>query len=153
MLKEGPQTPQPQAFAESAAQTDGYELSAAQTALTQSRNPRVRDFAQRMVTDHAATSRALREAAKADGLEPPRPRVGGDQSSFLATLQSLRGDAFDREYARQQMLAHASALATLRSYADKGSDGNLRRWAASTSPTIERHLQSARQLMQLLGAR
>lgn len=151
MLKVGPQMPKPQEFAESMAQLDGFELAAAQTALTQSRNLQVRPFAQRMVTDHEDILRTLRDAAKTAGLEPPRPRVGGDQSSFLAGLQSLRGDAFDREYARQQMLVHASALATLRSYADKGSDGDLRRRVASTALLISRHLQSASQLLQSLA--
>jgi len=62
----------------------------------------------------------------------------------------LRGDQFDREYGRQQMLAHTSALATLRSYAEKGSDSNLRSWAASSVPMIEHHLQTARQLVRSL---
>jgi putative membrane protein len=149
MLNEGPKTPKPQEFAQSAAQSDGYELAAAQTALAQSRNPQVRAFAERMITDHEQTARALRDAAKASGLEPPHPHVGGDQSRFLASLQSLRGEDFDREYGRQQMLAHTSALAMMRSYADKGSDANLRRMAAWSAPIIERHLQAARQLQQL----
>ncbi|MBW8756316.1 MAG: DUF4142 domain-containing protein, partial [Burkholderiales bacterium] len=53
-------------------------------------------------------------------------------------------------YARQQMLAHSGALAMMRGYAEKGSDANLRRLADSSAPIIERHLQSARQLMQAL---
>jgi len=148
MLNEGPKAPKPEEFAQSAAQSDGYELAAAQTALAQSRNPQVRAFAQRMIADHEQMARALADAAKASGLEPPHPHVGGDQSRFLASLQSLRGDDFDREYGRQQMLAHTSALTVMRSYAEKGSDPNLRRMAASSVPTIESHLQAARQLMQ-----
>jgi putative membrane protein len=148
MLNEGPKTPKPHEFAESLAQSDGYELAAAQTALAQSRNPRVRAFAERMVADHEQMAQALRDAAKASGLEPPRPHVGGDQMRFLASLQSLSGAQFDREYARQQMLAHTSALAMMRSYAEKGSDSNLRRMASSATPIIERHLQTARELQQ-----
>ena len=148
MLNEGPKTPKPEEFAESVAQSDGYELAAAQAALAQSRNPRVRAFAERMIDDHERMTRALRDAAKASGLEPPRPRVGGDQARFLGSLQSLRGDEFDREYGRQQMLAHTSALAMLRSYAEKGSDANLRGMAAAAAPIVERHLQTARQLQQ-----
>jgi putative membrane protein len=91
---------------------------------------------------------ALRDAAKAAGLQPPHPHVGGDQARFLSSLQSLRGEDFDREYGRQQLLAHTSALTVMRGYAEKGSDANLRRLAASSAPVIERHLQSARQLPQ-----
>ena len=65
MLNEGPKTPKPQEFAESVAQSDGYELAAAQTALAQSRNPRVRAFAERMLADHEHMERALGDAAKA----------------------------------------------------------------------------------------
>lgn len=148
MLNEGPKTPKPEEFAQSVAQSDGYELAAAQTALAQSRNPQVRAFAERMIADHEHMERALTEAAKASGLEPPHPHVGGDQMRFLSSLQSLRGDEFDREYGRQQMLAHTSALTMMRSYAAKGSDANLRRMAASSAPIVERHLQTARQLLQ-----
>jgi putative membrane protein len=148
MLNEGPKTPKPEEFAAFAAESDGYELTAAQTALAQSRNPQVRAFAQRMLSEHEDMARSLRDAAKAAGLTPPRPHVGGDQARFLSSLQSLRGDEFDREYGRQQMLAHASALAMMRGYAEKGSDENLRRLAAASAPIMDRHLQMARQLLQ-----
>jgi putative membrane protein len=148
MLNEGLKTPKPEEFAGSVAQSDGYEVAAAQTALAQSLNPQVRAFAKRMIADHQRMALEIREAAKASGLEPPQLHVGGDQARFLASLQSLRGDAFDREYGRQQMLAHTSALTTMRSYAEKGSDANMRRVAASSVPIIERHLQMARQMLQ-----
>ena len=151
MPTQGPKMPKPQEFADSMAQSDGYELAAAQTALAQSRNPQVRAFAERMIADHDHMEQALRAAASASGLKPPRPQVGGDQSSFLAALQSLRSDEFDREYGRQQMLAHTSALTVVRSYAAKGSDANLRSMAASCAPVIELHLQAARQLQQYLS--
>jgi putative membrane protein len=148
MLNEGPKTPKPEEFAQAVAESDGYEVAAAQCALAQSRNPRVRGFAERMIADHEQTERALLDAAKASGLEPPHPHVGGDMTRFLSSLQSLSGDEFDREYGRQQMLAHTAALTMMRSYAAKGSDSNLRRMAAASAPIIEGHLQTARQLLQ-----
>ena len=150
MLNEGPRTPTPEEFAQSAAESDGYELAAAHDALAQSRNPQVRMFAEQMLAEHARTAQALRDAALASGLPPPQPHVGGDLMRFLASLQSLRGTEFDREYARQQVLAHAGALTTMRSYAAKGSDPNLRRAAAAAIPIIEQHLEMARQLKDAL---
>ena len=146
MLNEGPKTPKPQEFVETVAQSDGYEIAAARCALAQSRNAQVRAFADRMIADHQQMTQSLAAAAKASGLEPPRPHVGADQSRFLSSLQSLRGDEFDREYGRQQMLAHTAALAVMRGYAEKGSDPGLRRLAAASAPMIEGHLQAARQL-------
>lgn len=151
MLNEGPKNPTPQEFAQSAAQSDGYELAAAQTALAQSRSLQVRRFAEQMLADHARTGQAVRDGAQASGLVPPQPHVGGDQMRFLASLQSLRGTEFDREYARQQVLAHTSALVIMQSYAAKGSDLNLRQMAAFAVPIIDHHLQMARQLKEVLG--
>lgn len=151
MLNEGPKTPTPKEFAESVAQSDGYELAAAQTALAQSRNEQVRTFAEQMLADHSRIGKVVRDAAAASGLAAPKPHVGGDQMRFLASLQSLRGTDFDREYARQQVLAHESALATLRSYAAKGSDSNLSRAATFAVPIVDHHLQVARVLREALG--
>ncbi len=150
MLNEGPESPTPQEFAASVAESNGYQLAAAQCALAQSPNPQIRAFADQMIADHENMARLLLDAAKAAGLEPPQSHVGGDQARFLSSLQSLRGDEFDREYVRQQALADTGALATIRGYAEKGSDSNLRRMAATAAPIIERHLQTARQLMQSL---
>ena len=151
MLNEGPRVSNPQEFAQSVAQSQGYELIAARCALAQSRSPQVRMFAERMLVDHARIGKAMHEAALASGLVPPQPHVGGDQMRFLASLQSLRGTGFDREYARQQMLVHTSASTTMRSYAAKGSDANLRRSALVAIPIIEHHLQMARQMKDALG--
>ena len=148
MLNEGPKMPTPTEFATTLAQSDGYEVAAAQTALAQSHNAQVRSFAQTMITDHERMDVELRAVAQASRLEPPQLLVGAHQARLLSGLQSLRGDAFDREYARQQVLSHTSALTVVRSYAEKGSDANLRRMAASSAPVIEQHLQAARQLLQ-----
>ena len=48
MLHEGPQVPTPNEFANAVAQSDGYELAAARAALTESRHPQVRAFAERI---------------------------------------------------------------------------------------------------------
>ena len=148
MSKQGPQPPKPQAFAESLAQADGYEIAAAQAALAQSHSPQIRQFAERMITDHEHMAAALRDAAMASGLQQPPPHVGGDQARFLTSLQSLSGAEFDREYSRQQMLAHTSTMATMQGYVCAGTDANLRRLAASSLPAIEQHLQAARELMR-----
>jgi putative membrane protein len=151
MLNQGPQAPTPMELAQAAAQSDGFEIAAAQAALAQSRNPQVRKFADQMLADHARVGQAFRDASSASGLVPVQPHVGGDQMRFLAGLQSLRDLDFDREYARQQVLAHTSALVTMRTYAAMGSDANLRGAAAFAVPIVEHHLQMARQMMAALA--
>ena len=46
-------------FRQMASQSDAFEIAASRLALDRSRNPRVRTFAQQMITDHSQTSQAL----------------------------------------------------------------------------------------------
>jgi putative membrane protein len=99
-----------------------------------------------MIQDHSKTSDALRNAAEASGMPAPPPSMSSDQSMMLYSLQSLRGDAFDRAYVKQQILAHQQALAVTQSYASSGPDKNLRGAAAEALPIIRRHLDMAEKM-------
>lgn len=46
-------------FRAMAAQSDAFEIASSRMAMERSRNPRVRTFAQNMITDHGQTSQAL----------------------------------------------------------------------------------------------
>jgi putative membrane protein len=138
-------------FAIDAAQSDAYEVVAAQDALAQSRNPRVKAFAQQMIDDHTRMSESLRRAATASGVSLPPPAISSDQASLLSALQSLTGAEFDRTYARQQVLAHRQAIAVEQTYASAGSDTNLRGVAQSALPVIQHHLEMAEQMRAALG--
>jgi putative membrane protein len=148
------QTPVPPSapdFATDAAQSDAYEIVAAQDALAQSHNPRVRAFAQQMIDDHTRMDESLRQAVTASGLPMPPGAMSSDQASLLSALQSLTGAEFDRTYARQQLLAHRQAIAVEQSYASAGSDANLRDAAQSALPMIQHHLEMAEQMREALG--
>jgi len=143
-----PSTPD---FALAATQSDQYEILAAQDALAQSHNQRVRTFAQQMIDDHTGAMENLRKAAVASGLPQPPQAMSSDQAALLASLQSLRGDAFDKTYARQQVLAHRQALAVAESYASSGKDANLRKLAQSSAAMIKHHLDMAEKIHTDLG--
>jgi putative membrane protein len=138
-------------FAQAAAQSDQFEILEGQTALTQSTDQEVCAFAQRMIRDHEATSRSLREAALRAGLSPPPMALSADQARLLSALQSLSGRQFDQLYARHQVLAHHSALVVEQSYASSGDNPAMRQTAASTAPLIASHLAMAEQMNSKLG--
>ena len=146
-----PIPPAPKDFVMAASQSDQYEMLAASVAAVQSQDPRVKAFAEEMVRDHTRLAGELRQAAAASGLPPPRPGLSSDQASLLSALQSVRGRDFDKAYARQQVLAHAQALAVEESFAADGSDPNLQKAALSALPTIQHHLEMAQQLRTDLG--
>ena len=146
-----PIPPSPKDFVAAALQSDQYEIAAGWDAAVQSNDPRVRTFAQQMIQDHTRMSEALRRAAVSSGLPVPEPSLSSDQATLLSSLQSLRGAEFDRTYARQQVLAHAQAVAVADSFTAAGSDPNLRNAAASALPIIRDHLKMAQQLQAEVG--
>jgi putative membrane protein len=138
-----PASPQTRDFVQAAAQSDEFEMLEGRTALAQSDDPKVRDFAKAMIQAHGRTSEQIRRAVAASGLEPPRRGISGDQSMFLAALQSARGAAFDKLYFRQQLLAHRAALAVVGDYAAMGTDAAVRQAAGAIVPVISSHLEMA----------
>jgi putative membrane protein len=133
----------PRDFAAAVVQSDQYEVAAADDALAQSQDPRLRDFAQRMIRDHTQSTDSIERAAAASGLPPPPMAMSSDEAGLLSTLQSLRGADFDRAYAKQQVLAHHMAIAVIGDFARSGGDPNLRAAAREALPMIQHHLDMA----------
>ncbi len=143
---EGVPPPSAADYVRAAAESDAFEIQSAYDARAQSANPQVQTFAQHMISDHEKLRAALEEATAADGRPPPPPGMSVDQARLLGALQALRGAAFDRAYARQQVLGHVSTAAVTQTYADKGSDGRLRASARAALVVIRSHEAMARNL-------
>jgi putative membrane protein len=141
--------PAPADFAAMASQSDHHETLAAEVALIQAQDPRIRAFAETMLRDHARTAEDFRKVAMAAGLPPPG--LSRDEAALLSALQGARGHDFDRAYARQQVVAHAAAVAVEESFADAGANPVLRAAAKAGLPVIRDHLLAARQLLKDVG--
>jgi putative membrane protein len=138
-------------FVQAAAQSDQFEISEGQTAVTQTKDPAIRAFAQRMTQEHQGMRSALEQAAARAGLQPPPMAMSADQAQMLSALQSQTGAQFDQTYLHQQTLAHRSALVTVQAYAAGGDSPELRRTASSDATVIRGHLAMAEELSARLG--
>ena len=142
---QAPGSAQTRNYVAAAGQSDAFEMLEADTALAQSKDPKVRAFAQQMLKDHAQLSQTLGQAAASAGVAPPMI-VGADQAPLLAALQSLNGANFDHAYWQHQALAHRSALTVTQDYATTGDSTPVRQAAASAVPIITAHLAMAKQM-------
>jgi putative membrane protein len=95
-------------FVTRASAANEAEVAMARAAATRTNNAGVRVFAKKMIEDHSKANAALAKLASAQGLKlsPPTP----EQRSALRKLESLKGEKFDREYARIQQRSHAEAM-------------------------------------------
>src|SRR4051812_40423706 len=100
---------------------DLFEIQSSQTAVRRAASPRVREFAQMLVTDHMRTTQLITDAARSDGIDPRPPALEPAQRNMLRQLERARSRDFDRLYLNQQIPAHLQALALHRNYARRGS--------------------------------
>jgi putative membrane protein len=86
-------------FAMKAASGGLAEVQAAQLAEQRATSPQIKQFAQRMITDHTAANTELQQIAKqADISLPARPT--GNDAAEGQKLRGVNGTAFDQVYAQ-----------------------------------------------------
>jgi putative membrane protein len=133
-------------FIHEAAATGLYEVEGGQMAAGRASQPAVRAFGTMLVMQHRAAHGELQSVARASGITLPI-NVEADKRSKLDRLAQLSGPAFDREFVRVVGIAdHEVAVARFTAAGRDVRDPSLRAWIEKTLPTLQRHLQEARQL-------
>lgn len=126
---------------------NAFEMRSSEIALEKARRPEVRDYAQRIVTEHQQSTEQLKETVGESGrefLEPPAMLpVHWEELRDLEDASSRR---FDREYVEQRIEWHEVAVELHRNFAANGSDPQLKAFAEAALPAETAHLEQARQL-------
>jgi putative membrane protein len=132
-----------QAFADTAASTDAYEIAAGKLAMTKATSQALKDFGDMMVKNHTDSTAKLKAAAgKANPAIAPNPELTEEQKANLDTLEDATGADFDAAYKSQQLVTHQKALAAVQAYAATGDVPEIKAWAAETAPVIQTHLET-----------
>ncbi len=124
----------PDAFVAAAAQANMSEIELSKLALQRSQDPRVRDFAQRMIDNHTKAGNMLAVVAKQEHIPLPDALDVG-HASKIASLAALTTD-FDRAYVDTMVAEHAAAVALFSDFATNGQDLYLKNFAQSTLPAV-----------------
>lgn len=133
------------------------EIQTSQLALQRSQNARVREFAQRMITEHTGVEQQMQALLQSKGMAP-RPDEHAQMAmratqQTLAMLGGLSGAAFDRAYMEHQVAAHRWTLNSLdQSLIPATRDGEMRAMlAGQVRPAVAMHLETARQILSSVG--
>ena len=130
-------------FAMKAAQGGASEVELGKLAQNQASDPKVKEFAQRMVADHSKANDELKSTASGMDL-PSEPSK--EQKAEIQRLTKLQGAEFDKEYSHYMLKDHEHDVADFKKEANSGQDPNIKGFAQKTLPTLEQHLQMAREL-------
>jgi putative membrane protein len=128
-------------FVSKAAAGDLYEQRSSKLVLASTKNPKIRSFAQTMISDHGKTTAEVKAAALKAGMKPKSPMLDQEKSKMIHDLTAARGEARDKLYVQQQKAAHQEALALHHSYSASGDKAPLKAAATKAVPIVEHHIE------------
>ena len=143
----------------------------AKLAKERAADPEVKRFAQMMIDDHTNAGKLLTHVATTYGI-PAQPQIDDKHKDLMDKLSKLGAADFDKEYMNAMVDDHESAVKDVRSRVDEDrsltdrltgknpedrasvkpepSDDKVKiainEWAANTLPTIEHHLDRAKEI-------
>ena len=152
---EGPSDPQIAAIVVTANQVD---IDAGKLAVSKSHTKDVRDFAQRMITDHTGVNKSavdLVTKLKVTPQDNPTSqslKSGGDQN--LHNLKTLKGAAFDKAYVDHEVTYHEQVLdAVDKVLIPNATNAELKALLVQVRPAFVAHLEHARRIQVSLAGK
>ena len=137
---------QDSSFLKDAAEGGNAEVEGSKLALTQGTTADVKTFAQAMVDDHTKAGTELKALADQKGVKvSDKPSLL--KEGELKMLSKRSGTSFDKHYADSiGVKAHEDTVKLFQKEIDKGSDADVKAWASKTLPTLQHHLDMAKDL-------
>jgi putative membrane protein len=139
-----------QGFLTEAGQGGHAEVSLGNLAAERASSADVKQFAQRMVTDHGKANQELSWLAQQKGWtvpSGPAPKHKAEEQR----LGRLTGVAFDKAYMQHMVKDHEKDVRMFEEAARRLDVAELKAWIEKTLPTLRQHLESARSIATSLG--
>lgn len=121
-------------------------------ALEQSVTEPVRKFAEMLVSEHQKANNQLEKLVKRGnyGDLPSGPSASAKENH--KRISNLNGAEFDKAFAQYMVEEHEKTINVFLRQIESGKDKQLKTWASRTLPTLQKHLEHARNLVEILNA-
>lgn len=136
-------------FVEKAAEGGMAEVQLGQLAAQRAQHPAVRDYANRMVSDHTPANQRLMTIAATVGITPP-DKLDFMHRHTLKKLGKAEAGAFDQDYIESQVKNHEKMVELMEDQIKDGENPELKQFATDMLPRIREHHQQAQQLEEQL---
>lgn len=134
----------PTSFLKKAAMAGMAEIALGKLAEQKASSPAVKSFAREMVADHTQANAELAALAKQKGYELPT-QLDEKTLATEAELRKLSGAEFDQAYMAQMTKDHDKVVEAFENASKSSTDDDVKAFAAKTLPTLQGHLEQARQ--------
>jgi putative membrane protein len=119
-------------------------------AVEKSSNDAVKQFGQKMATDHDRGLAVFKKVATKDGVTVS-DELDSKHKERLDKLAKLSGPEFDRAYVKDQLKAHQQMVSYFESEADNGTETAAKKMATNMLPAVQQHLDAAKELSKSLS--
>ncbi len=140
---QGKESKKDEKFVQMAAISGMFEVEAGKLAAQKGQSDGVRQFGQRMVTDHTTLNTELLQTVQAKGLTAPK-ELDATHKKMLDRLSTAPD--FDKVYIKEMVEAHKKDIKLFEAEANKGQDPDLKALAAKALPVLKEHLSMVQGL-------
>jgi putative membrane protein len=126
------------------------EVALGEMAQQKATNPDVKEFAAMMVRDHSRAGEELKGIAAKHNIEL-NTDLDDHAKDLRERLAKTSGADFDRDYIKAMVEDHEEAVDDAKDKAEHSDNAELKQWAAKTLPTLQQHLERAKQIHDALG--
>ena len=132
-------------FVRKAAEGGEAEVQLGNLAQEKASSNDVKQFGQRMVTDHTKANDQLKQLASSEGLTLPQ-QPNAMQKAEIARLSKLSGNKFDDAYMKMMVKDHTKDVSEFKETSKTATNPQLKEFVSSTLPTLESHLKEAKSI-------
>ena len=133
------------------AQANLNEIDSGKAAASKAQNPEVKQFAQKMVTDHQQMYNELMSLAKQKGVALPQSGSLKEKAESKLTERASGAD-FDKKYMEEMVKDHQKDVQDTQNVAAKAKDPDFKRAVEKAHAKIQEHLQMAQSIASKTGA-
>jgi putative membrane protein len=128
------------------------EIELGRLAAERGQSDAVKQFGQRMVSDHTKANDELKRLADQKGVTLPT-QLDKTHARTRDRLAKLDAAAFDREFVKDMVRDHKKDVSAFQRESQKAKDPDLKSWAGQTLPTLQDHLKAAQDLQATVAAK
>jgi putative membrane protein len=142
----------PAVFVREAAIGNMAEVELGNLAMSKSSNADVKQFGQRMVTDHTKALEDLKAVAAKENFAVPTA-LDDKQRAVKDRLEKLSGGDFDRAYVKQMVRDHNEDVRAFQMEAQHGTNPAVRDYAARTLPVLQDHQRQIDNIYNMMSGK
>src|SRR5262245_18002642 len=133
-------------FVTTAASANIFEIESSKLALERGQSAAIKDYANRMVSDHGQAATKMKQALSEAKMQLPPEKLSPKDQKVFDALTGAHPATFDKAYIEAQYNAHVEAVKLFSAYAKNGDNQRLKSLATELLPTLQSHLDQITKL-------